>query len=97
MIGCNTQFGTFKDITINSSNSAGDRTLPSYYNELVIPVVTEVAGASKTDKQKSNHPPGPPVEEFNTTVSNVLEILVSETTIGLKFIHLDKMRISYKN
>ena len=65
--------------TMNSSNTVGDYTLPSHDNEVDIPVVAEVTGTSETDEQRLNHPPGPPVEVFTTTVSNVLEWLVIDT------------------
>ena len=78
-IGRNTPFKPFKDLTMNSSNAAGDRTLPSQDGELDIPVVAEVVGASKTGYKSLNHPPSPPVEVFTTMASNVSEWLVAET------------------
>ena len=63
---------TFKDLTMNSSNSAEHRTLSSHDDEVDIPVVTEVVGASESDEQIPNQPP-PPVEVFTNMVSNVLE------------------------
>ena len=43
-------------------------------------MVAEVVRASKIGEQSPNQLPAPPVEVFTTTVSNVLEWLVAETT-----------------
>ena len=64
---------------MNSCNSYGDRNLPSHDYEVYISVVADVVGESKTGEQSPNQPPGPPVEVFNTTVSNVPEWLVADT------------------
>ena len=75
-----------KDLTINSSNTADNRKLPSYDDEVNIPVVPEVVrasktdvGASKTDEQSPIHSPALLVEVFDTTVINVSEWSVIET------------------
>ena len=47
-IYCNTPFETFKEFTMNSSNSDGDRNLTSQDNKVYIPVVADVIGASET-------------------------------------------------
>ena len=73
MIDCNSHFGTFKSLTMNSSNIYDDQTLPSHEDEVNIPVVVEVVGASETDEQIPNQPPGSPVEVFTTTVINISE------------------------
>ena len=78
MINRNTHFGTFRALTINSYNTAGDRTLTSHDDELNILVAEEVSRVSKTDEQNPNHPPGPAVEVLTTTVSNVLEWFEAE-------------------
>ena len=41
-------------------------------------MVADVVGASETDEQIPNQPPPPPVEVFNTTMSNGLEWLVAD-------------------
>ena len=64
---------------MNSSNIADNRTQPYHDNEVKIPVVAEVVGASKTDERIPNQLTGPPVEVFTTTVSNVSEWSVEET------------------
>ena len=64
---------------MKSSNSAGDQTLTSQDNEVEIPVVAVVAGTSKSGEQSPNQTPGPLVEVFTTTVSNLLEWSVTET------------------
>ena len=69
----NTHFGTFKFLTMNSSNTAGDRPLPSYDDKVDIPVVAEFVEATGTDDPRPNYPTGPPVEVFTTMESNVLE------------------------
>ena len=58
-INHNTPSVTFKDLTINSYNSYGNKTLPSHDDEIDIPVVAKVIGVSNTGDQSSNHPPGP--------------------------------------
>ena len=50
----NTQVGIFKYLTINSSNTDGNRNLPSHDNEVYIPVVAEVVRAPETDEQSLN-------------------------------------------
>ena len=72
------QFRTFKDLTMNSSNTADDQTLSSRDDELDILLVAVVVGASKSDEQSRNQTPGPPVEVFTTTVSNVLQRSVAK-------------------
>ena len=67
----NTHFGTFKLLTMNSSNTAGDRPLPSYDDKVDIPVVAEIVEATRTDDPRPNYPTGPPVEVFTTMESNV--------------------------
>ena len=59
MIKRNTSFGPFKDFTTNSSNSAGDMTLPYHDYDIDIPVVTDVVGVSVTDEQSPKKPPDP--------------------------------------
>ena len=54
---------------MNSSNIAGDRTIPSHEDEVNIPVVEEIVGESETDKHSPNQPPGFPVEVFTTMLS----------------------------
>ena len=73
MINCNIQLVTFKYLTMNSSNTAGNWNLPSHDNRVEIPVVAEIFRASETDEQSPYQPPAPPVEVFTTTVSNVSE------------------------
>ena len=41
-------------------------------------MVSEVIGESNTGEQSPKHPPGPPVDVFTTTVSNVSEWLVAD-------------------
>ena len=66
---------------MNSYNAAGNQT-HTYHDEKVdISVVAEVVGASETDEQILNQPPGSPVEVFTTTESDVLEWSVAETLI----------------
>ena len=81
MLYRNIQLRTVKELTINSSNTSGDCNLNSHDNEVKITVVEEVVGAPETDEQSPKYPPGPPVEVFTTTVSNVLEWSVAETLI----------------
>ena len=64
---------------MNSSNTTRDMTQTSRYDEVNIPVVAEVVGASENDEQIPNQPPDPPVEVFTTAVSNVLEWSVAQT------------------
>ena len=70
-INRNTTLGTFKDLTMKSSNPYGYQTLKSQENEVEIHAVAEVAGVSETGEQSLNQPPAPPVEVFTTTVINV--------------------------
>ena len=58
---------------MKSSNKYGYLKLPYHENELKIPVVEEVVGASKTDERIPNQLTGPPVEVFTTTVISFLE------------------------
>ena len=44
-------------------------------------MVTEVIRESKTDEQRPNQTPDPPVEVFTTTASNALEWSVTEELI----------------
>ena len=69
MINCNTHFSTVKYVTVNSSYSDGDWTLPSQDDEVDIPVVINVAKLFETSKQIPNQPLGPPVEVFTTMAS----------------------------
>ena len=64
---------------MNSSNTAEYWILTSNDYEVKTPVVTEIVGESKTDEHSTNQPPGPLVEVFTTTVSNVSEWLVART------------------
>ena len=50
-------------------------------DKLYIPVVTEVIGESKTDEQRPNQTPDPPVEVFINKASNALEWSVAEKLI----------------
>ena len=63
---------------MNSKNKARDWTQPSHDDEVNIPVDAEVTGVFKTDEQRPKYPPGPPVDVFTTTVSNVSQFLVAE-------------------
>ena len=49
-----TQCFPFKALTINSSNKYGNPALTSHGNEVNIPVVAEIVGASKTDENSPN-------------------------------------------
>ena len=60
-INRNTHFGTLKYLTMNSSNTAGDKTHPSNDDKVNIHVVAEVVRASAIDEQSPNQPPVPPV------------------------------------
>ena len=50
----NTKFATLKSLTMNSSNTTRDMTQTSRYDEVNIPVVAEVVGASENDEQIPN-------------------------------------------
>ena len=65
---------------MESSKSDLYMTLPSQYNELDIPVVTEVVIESENGEHIPNPLPVPPMEVFPDTVSIFLEWLVAETT-----------------
>ena len=77
-IKCNTHFDTFIALTMNSHITAGNQNLTYHYDEIYIPVVAEVVRASKTDEQSLNQTPGPPVEVFTTTMSNISEWYAAE-------------------
>ena len=49
MIDRNTHFVAFKDLTMNSSNTAVNQTLPSHENEVKIPMVEEDSRESESD------------------------------------------------
>ena len=78
MIEHNTRFRNFETLTMNSSNTADYQIQIFHDNEVNIPEFLEVVGASKTDEQNPNQPPVPPVEVFDTKVSNVSEWLVAD-------------------
>ena len=93
-INCNTNFGTLKDLTMNTSSTAGDLTQPSHEYEVNIHVVEEIVGESNTDEQSPNQPSGPPFEVLTTTVSNILDWLVAETltkSVTLSYVGLDNL------
>ena len=56
---------------MNSSDLAGDWTMPSQYHEVDISVVADFVGASETGDQIPNQSSGLPAEVFTTLVSNV--------------------------
>ena len=58
---------------MNSSDLAGDWTMPSQYHEVDISVVADFVGASETGDQIPNQSSGLPAEVFTTTASNFLE------------------------
>ena len=64
---------------MNSANKYENRTLPSHGDEVDIPVVAEVAGASETVEQSPNQPTAPPVEVFTIMVCKFSGFLLADT------------------